>query len=444
MIRHILHDDQRAVSNLVSVVILTGVVLVGLGTIGALGYTQLGETQSQFDTEDATNQIQKISNGIQDVTETPRQRTRVLVNFGEQGGASVQEDAGQVSVSHVQAPELVGYENPGPEFECELPTGGIYGDDDLESGQPVYRCGDDSVISPDSNVSASIEDVELNYPGGGGVGPPGGGAGPPEDSPNQIDVETLVETEGGTIAAAEVYLYSEDDDDIIDSETVSEGADDIRFAGGIPDADYYRIEVVARNTDGDANGESHSTDNGEEQTLVPGSPVIDADVTTLAEHDLGAITYAGSGQIDEVAYQSGGVFHKQGTSSSVVERPNFELRRTNAQTNDGQQRPQTLVVPFTQLTAGENTALSSAAYITEADMSPQDHSTNHRYLEEEDVIEIEIESAYSEAWQRYLENEFGEAVAVRSGTDENTLVASFGNDEELYVNIRTSTVEVTG
>lgn len=416
-------SNQRAVSNMVSVLILTGVILVGLGSVTVFGYTQIGGQQAQLDTETATNQMQKLSQGIHDVTNTPKTNSQVIVNFGEQGAASVQESTGYIDVSTVDPPVITGYKKP--DDACSAP---VYGDDSLPN-QPIYECPS-GVANSETNVTTVITSSDVTQPGFAPI--------------RHVSGTVDVGTSSGTVDTVTVYLY-DSDGDYIDEHTETGGGTYFFNFNGVSYSDHYRIDVVARDSNGDTNAQSVNEPAPGETAppsvnLVPGAYAYSSPSETLIQgHELGAITYAGQGDTAEVAYQGGAIFTKSTTGTSgMSQTPNFELRQTNEEV-DGEQRPDTLVVPITKVTASDNTAISSTAYLT--DEGTTEHYDD-RYLSEGKVLRVEIISEYGDAWRQYFRDRFGDTATVRGNGD--VAIAEFGEGEELYVHYRTSTVNVDG
>lgn len=445
MTRHSFISDRQAVSNMVSVVLLTGIVLVGLGTIGALGYSEISQSQNQFGTEGGTNQLETISNGIDDVTDTPKEVTRVSVNFGESsGGASVEENNGDVDVEKVEAPSLVGFENPAPtKCTTNYPDDPAWGDDNLDD-RSIYDCSESIGVNSavDTTIVGTSVVCQTRNPND------------PTDDRCRVEGSTSASTSdpngfGGR--SGTVYVY-DNNGNLMDTISVNLPNDGTVKSGWLDARPYYTAVFIARDSAadglGDVGGSSVNVDGTtiapvNTNSMEPGSKVIEGTVTSQLTGDLGAITYDTDGQIDEVAYQGGGIFQKQADGgSTVVSDPKFEIRRTN-QMVGGSPRPDTLVLPFTIVSDkdGESTAISSSATIE--DMGTRALYSD-RYLAENDIIRVTITSEYAGGWRQYFRNRYGGLDSVNVAGSGNTAIIEFGDGEELYVHIRTSTVQING
>lgn len=425
-------QNTRAASSVISVILLVGIVILGIGMIGALGYTSITEQTQAVSTDSVFTQFERIDSTIASLTETSTKQASLNIDFGpELSVASVSENSGELTVSKGSStPD--GFENPSPS-DCTL----TYGDTNLPD-RPQYVCTSD--LTQSSKVSASITNFELVRSFGGG--PPVVGGSPARNNA-EIEVDVTSSVSGGESfdggRPSEVILYDSSGTELDRKDVSASGSETIRFPNVANDESYI-VDIVVFATDGDSSGERVYADgygsapSTQPDYLVPGIYSYPPTVTLYGTVELGEIYLDMTGNT-RMVYQGGAVIEQQDSGQAAMRKPpEFSVRPSSS-------RADTVSLPFVLIDAGDNTALSS---YTTFRKTQSDSVYDERYLDTDEVITIELTSQYADAWAKYFEETYGDESYASVSQTGSKVTLRIGENTELYIQSRADTLEVSG
>lgn len=116
-------NNDKAVSNMVSVVLLTGIVLVGLGTIGVFGYSEISEQTQNIDTGTTTNDLERIDQYSDSLGTSPSEGSERILLGSDKSMSFTKTNGPEIQVKSVTRTKT-GEKEVCPEENTEtLPTG---------------------------------------------------------------------------------------------------------------------------------------------------------------------------------------------------------------------------------------------------------------------------------------------------------------------------------